>query len=93
MPGVGGQEQRCACEFGIFFKNPDGAATPSHLLSRSPNIYAEIAIGLKGGPWREVSMVNLAIGLGMGPEQPVKVSEEDQGGVVLQKGPEGGPPE
>jgi len=62
MPGVGGQEVRSACEFGAFFSHPDGA-TPVELLERG--IYSEIAVPLKGGAWREASMVLMGIALGM----------------------------
>jgi len=57
MPGIGGQAGRHGCEFGSFFACPDGA-TPQPLLSRG--IYAKIAIALKGGAWREASLVMLA---------------------------------
>merc|ERR1711998_299044 len=56
MPGAGGQDARFGCEFSRFFAHPDGA-TPSELLASG--IYSEIAVPLKGGPWREASMVLL----------------------------------
>ena len=56
MPGVGGQEARHGCEFGTFFSCAEGA-TPEYLLKRG--IYSEIAVPLKGGPWREASMALL----------------------------------
>jgi len=60
MPGMGGQEIRQGCDFGDFFAPPpDG--TPKDLLQGG--IYAKIAIAMKGGAWRETSMVMLAHGL------------------------------
>ena len=57
MIGVGGQAARHGCEFGEFFSSPpDG--TPGDLLQRG--IYATIAVAMKGGAWREASMVLLA---------------------------------
>jgi len=52
-----GQDGRHACEFGDFFRC-DRGTTPGFLLGR--NIYGEIAVGLKGGEWRQTSMVLLA---------------------------------
>jgi len=57
-----GQEGRFGCEFGDFFSHPDGA-TPNELLHCG--IYSEIAVPLKGGPWREASMVLMGLALGM----------------------------
>ena len=62
MPGAGGQERRLGCEFGAFFACADGA-TPNDLIGRG--IYSEIAVALKGGPWREVSMAMLAMAFGL----------------------------
>ena len=62
MPGIGGQEARHAVEFSTFFANPSGA-TPNDLLKRG--LYSEIAVPLKGGPWREASMALLGSALGM----------------------------
>ena len=57
MIGAGGQEERCGCEFGDFFRSPpDG--TPGDLLKRG--LYASIAVAMKGGAWRETSTVMLA---------------------------------
>jgi len=56
MPGAG-QEARHGCEFGDFFACADGN-TPEDLLKRG--IYSEIAVPLKGGAWREVSMALMA---------------------------------
>ena len=61
MPGSGGQTERDACEFGSFFSCPDGA-TPLDLLQRG--IYRDIAVALRGGPWREASMTLMAMALG-----------------------------
>jgi hypothetical protein len=66
MPGTGGQEQRFGCEFGTFFACPDGA-TPISLLSRQ--IYSEIAVPLKGGPWRKASMALLGSALSMAKDE------------------------
>ena len=52
-----GQSQRHPCQFDNFYKCHRGA-TPQELLLRK--IYDEIAIPLRGGPWRETSMVMLA---------------------------------
>ena len=60
MPGVGGQEARHGCEFDLFFSNVDGA-TPQVLLQM--DMYSQIATPLKGGAWRDVSMVMVAQGL------------------------------
>ena len=57
MTGRGGQEARHGCEFSAFFACEDGA-TPGDLLRRG--IYGKIAMALKGGPWREASMMMLA---------------------------------
>ena len=65
MPGAGGQAERFGCAFASFFANPDGA-TPSQLLKRG--IYSQIAVPLKGGPWRRTSMALLAVALGMSKE-------------------------
>jgi len=65
MPGIGGQEHRHGCEFGAFFACPDGA-TPRELLNRG--IYFEIAVPLKGGPWRKASMALLGSALSMTKE-------------------------
>jgi len=51
MPGLG-QEDQHPCEFGDFFGN-----TPPELLSAG--IYNDIAMPLRGGMWRPVSMVML----------------------------------
>ena len=66
MAGMGGQEARFGCEFGSFFSCADGA-TPGELLKRG--IYSSIAVALKGGQWREVSMVLVGMALGMSKEQ------------------------
>ena len=60
MPGVGGQETRFGCEFGNFFVCADGT-TPQELLQLG--IYDQIATPLRGGAWREASMVMVAAGL------------------------------
>jgi hypothetical protein len=71
MPGMpgDGQEARRGVEFSTFFACPNGA-TPADLLQAG--IYAQIAVALKGGAWREASMVMMAeaIGNGMEAESP-----------------------
>jgi len=57
MPGVGGSQTRAACDFSTMFEHEDGA-TPRELLQAG--IYAQIAIPLKDGAWRAVSMVMMA---------------------------------
>jgi hypothetical protein len=54
----GGQTARHGCTFDTFFED-----TPSELLERG--IYSQIAVPLKGDPWRPVSMVQLAQALGV----------------------------
>ncbi len=72
VPGSGGQEARFGCEFGSFFSCADGA-TPGDLLKGG--IYSEIAIALKGGPWREASMAMLGMALGLSKEQAEAAAE------------------
>jgi len=57
MPGVGGQASRHGVEFGTFIACQEGV-TPPDLLKR--DLYSDIAVPLKGGAWREASMVLLA---------------------------------
>jgi len=76
MPGAGGQEARFGCEFGSFFSCPDGA-TPGELIQRG--IYSSIAVPLKGGAWREASMMLLGAALGMSKEE----AKEAQRGAGL----------
>jgi len=77
MPGTGGQEARFGCEFGSLFSCANGA-TPSELLKRG--IYSSIAVPLKGGAWREASMVLLGMALGMSKEA---IEDAKEGGDVL----------
>lgn len=56
MPGVG-QEERFACPFANFFACDHGA-TPQTLLHAG--VYNSIATPLKGGAWRQASMIMLA---------------------------------
>ena len=58
MPGVN-QETRHPCEFGTFFQSELGALRT--LVKRG--IFHEIAVPLKGGEWRQTSMVMLMVGL------------------------------
>ena len=68
MMGRGGQDARHGCEFSAFFACEHGT-TPADLLRGG--LYAKIAVALKGGPWREPSLVMLAQALllhtGAGP--------------------------
>jgi len=57
MPGLGGQEARHAVDFAAFFSCANGT-TPQELLHAG--IYSQIAIPLKGGPWRSASLVIIA---------------------------------
>ena len=77
VPDLGGQASRHACEFSCFFSCPEGA-TPQHLLQCG--IYSEIAVALKGGAWRETSMVLLVKALGMSKEE---AETTEEGGDVL----------
>jgi hypothetical protein len=51
---------------GTFFSCVDGA-TPGEQLKRG--IYSEIAVALKGGPWREASMAMLGMAFGLSKKQ------------------------
>jgi hypothetical protein len=55
MPGIGGAT-RGACEFSTFFSCEHGT-TPSDLIKSG--IYHTIALPLKGGSWREMSLAML----------------------------------
>ena len=77
MPGVGGQDVRFGVEFGTFFSCAKGA-TPPELLARG--IYSSIAVPLKGGPWREASMVLMGMALGMSKDD---VTDANDGQDVL----------
>ena len=74
MPGMqgDGQDARHGVEFGTFFACSDGA-TPPNLIQA--NIYGQIAVALKGGPWRVASMVLMAQGIASGMEvEPLSLS-------------------
>jgi len=66
MRGVGGQEQRDGCDFGVFLACAQGT-TPEELLKGG--VYSEIAVPLKGGSWRKASMALLGLALAMTKEQ------------------------
>jgi len=72
-----GQDERFACDFGSFFSCAHGT-TPTNLLKGG--IYSEIAVPLKGGPWRGVSMALLSMALGMSKEE---MESAKHGGYVL----------
>ena len=61
-----GDAQRGGCDFSTFFSCPEGT-TPTDLLHRG--IYSEIAVPLKGGPWRKASMALLGMALGLSKEE------------------------
>jgi hypothetical protein len=72
VPGVLANEERRAVDFGAFFSCEDGT-TPQELLHAG--IYNQIAIALKGGPWRRASLVVIASVLAQrsasAPQRPV----------------------
>ena len=63
VTGGYGQEGRSGCDFGTFF-----STTPQELLLCG--IYNKIAVALKGGAWREASMILLAQALSEDPLVP-----------------------
>jgi len=65
-------KERFGCEFDTFFRHPKGA-TPPKLLKRG--LYREIAVPLKGGPWREASMALMGMVLSMSKEEVVAAQE------------------
>merc|ERR1719506_2271966 len=73
MHGVG-QEERRPCHFSDLFAC-DRGTTPRDLLQRG--IYSEIAVPLRGGAWRQTSMVMLAQAIAQGA---AKASDEGEGG-------------
>jgi len=80
MPGDG-EQARSGCEFGSFFSCADGT-TPGELLKRG--IYSEIAVALKGGPWREASMAMLAMAFGLSKEEAeARAAGEDVLGDIM----------
>ena len=76
MAGVGGQEVRCGCEFSIFFACAEGA-TPGRLIGGG--LYSELAVPLKGGAWRDTSMVLMGMALGT---SKVEVEVANQMGIL-----------
>ena len=66
MIGIDGQDARQSCEFGQFFSCAAGA-TPNGLIHAG--IYNKVAVALKGGQWRAVSMVLMGQALA---EPPLK---------------------
>ena len=75
MPGGEEQAARHGVEFGTFFAPPP-VGTPPHLVTA--NVYGQIAVALKGGEYRKVSMALFAQALADGaPDEckPVKVDE------------------
>ena len=76
MPGFGRQVERLGVDFGSFFASPDGA-TPLDLIKAG--IYGQIAIPLKGGAWRDTSMVMLM--------QTLSAGKADTGLLASSSGP------
>ena len=86
MVGGGGQEKppRHGCEFNSFFAREDDGGTPMLLTKRIPadqggketSIYDRLAIALKGGAWREVSMIMLREALGEAPPSNEVLAEQ-----------------
>ena len=74
------QEHRFGCDFSSFFSDAAGS-TPPELLHR--NIYSEIAIPLRGGPWREPSMALLAMALTTGKAEIELAADSGGTGVAL----------
>ena len=74
MPGLGREEERHGIAFGSFF---DSSATPIELIKAG--IYANIAVPLKGGPWRDTSMVEVVKAIANVPErgEPKEVKVAD----------------
>jgi len=72
MPGVGGQAERHACEFANFFSCARGT-TPKSLQNR--DIYSSIATPLKGGAWRDASMVMALLGLAKDNNRELELGE------------------
>ena len=72
MPGVGGQEARHGCMFDVLFACAEGA-TPESLLKAG--IYSVIATPLKGGAWRNASMIMVALSLAEAPSERAKEEE------------------
>ena len=57
MPGIG-QAHRHGVEFRTFFPNGGNqVTTPQQLVDNG--IYSEVAISLKGGPWRNAALLGL----------------------------------
>jgi hypothetical protein len=75
MLGVG-QEERQPCAFDDFFAC-DRGTTPPRLLRR--NVYDQIAVPLKGGAWRQASMVMLVNTIVAGSAEAVaRLSKDDE---------------
>ena len=74
MPGIGGQAERSGVEFSTFFSCPEGA-TPDGLLKLG--IYSQIAVPLKGGAWRNVSMRLLAKSVALTADDAARAKDGD----------------
>ena len=57
VPGIDVQKERSACDF-IDFLSCERGTTPQKLLLMG--IYHQIAIALKGGPWRRATLIVVA---------------------------------
>ena len=92
MPGIGGQAARHGVDFSTFFACSLGA-TPPDLLKRG--IYTQIAVPLKGGAWREASMVMLAKALAEDPKEhdrqdqrlSMRISRQTRGATTAAEAP------
>jgi hypothetical protein len=80
VPGVVANEARNAVDFDAFFSCEDGT-TPEEMLRAG--IYNQIAIALKGGPWRHVSLVLMAQALAL-QSQAVELSVDAKTNIVAE---------
>jgi len=74
MNGLGQQDNH-PCDFGIFFSCESGT-TPTELLRRG--LYNEIAVALRGGAWRRVSMTLLGSAIAASTTQEGDVESSPQ---------------
>ena len=71
---VPGGMSRGACEFNDFWNE---GWTPKHLLTGDANVYKQIAMALKPGPFRAAGLAVVLNKMGEGGGERVKLSEED----------------
>jgi len=84
MPGLGGQTERHSIEFASLFSHVNGV-TPSDLVR--DGIYREIALPLKGGVLRDVSLKLLAKAIGLPPKHGSHDTDEGDGAAAKVKSP------